>query len=36
MGMITLDKHIRQLYQSGLIAEEVALGYVENPNILEG
>jgi len=36
MGMITLDKYIKQLYQAGLITQEVALGYVENPNVLEG
>jgi len=35
MGMITLDKHIKQLYQAGLITQEVALGYVESSSVLD-
>jgi len=33
-GMITLDKHIGELYNGGLITKEVALGQMENPNDL--
>ncbi|MCX6798452.1 MAG: PilT/PilU family type 4a pilus ATPase [Candidatus Falkowbacteria bacterium] len=34
-GMVTLDKHIKELYNKGLITQEVALGQMENPNELE-
>ncbi|MFA6514117.1 MAG: PilT/PilU family type 4a pilus ATPase [Patescibacteria group bacterium] len=35
MGMITLDKHIRQLYKDGLIERATALGQMEDQASLE-
>ncbi len=35
-GMITLDRHIKQLYQDGEISREVAIGQMEDPQLLEG
>lgn len=35
IGMITLDKSIKQLYKSGQISYEVALSYIEDPRTLE-
>ena len=35
-GMITLDKHIKQLYQEGLISKESALSQMEDPGSLDG
>lgn len=35
IGMITLDRDIKQLYQSGEISREVAMHQMDNPNILE-
>jgi len=35
VGMITLDKSIKQLYQSGQVSYEVARSYVEDPRSLE-
>ncbi len=35
VGMVTLDKHIRQLYQEGVINRETALSQMEEPDNLE-
>lgn len=35
IGMITLDRHIKELYQSGQIDKDVALRQMEDPNTLE-
>jgi twitching motility protein PilT len=35
IGMITLDRHIKQLYQAGEIDRETALHQMEDPNILD-
>lgn len=35
LGMITLDKHIRQLYQAGEISREAALRQMEDPQSLD-
>jgi len=35
IGMITLDKHIKQLFQAGEISREDALRQMEDPNILD-
>ena len=35
VGMITLDKHIKQLYQDGIIDREAALGQMQYPDTLE-
>lgn len=35
LGMITLDKHIRQLYQAGEISREAALRQMEEPQSLD-
>jgi len=35
IGMITLDRHIKQLYQAGEISRDVALRQIEDPNILD-
>jgi len=35
-GMITLDRHIKQLYQNGEVSREVALGQMEDPQLLDG
>lgn len=34
-GMVTLDKHIKELYNKGLITQEVAMSQMENPSELE-
>jgi len=34
-GMVTLDRHIKQLYQAGEISREVALGQMEDPQLLD-
>lgn len=34
-GMITMDKHLKELYQAGQISKEVALGQMDNPSDLE-
>ncbi len=36
LGMVTLDRHIKELYQSGEISREVALRQMEDPAILDG
>lgn len=33
-GMMTLDKHLQELFHQGLITKEVAMGQMENPNEL--
>jgi len=35
MGMITLDRHIKQLYQAGEVSREVAARQMEDPSILD-
>jgi twitching motility protein PilT len=35
VGMITLDKHIRELYQNGLVGREAALSQMQDPSSLE-
>jgi twitching motility protein PilT len=35
IGMITLDRHIKQLYQAGEISRDTALHQMEDPNILD-
>lgn len=35
IGMITLDKHIKQLYQAGEITRDVALGQMSDPQALD-
>jgi twitching motility protein PilT len=35
IGMITLDRHIKELYQTGEISREVALRQMEDPNVLD-
>ena len=35
IGMITLDRHIKQLYQAGEISRDVALRQMEDPNVLD-
>lgn len=35
IGMITLDKHIKQLYEKDLIEKEVAINQMEDPKMLE-
>lgn len=34
-GMITLDRHLKQLYQNGLISRDDAVRYMDNPQILD-
>ncbi len=34
-GMITLDRHLKQLYQAGEISRETALFQMEDPNVLD-
>jgi len=34
-GMITLDRHIKQLYQSGEISRETALNHISDQNLLD-
>lgn len=34
IGMVTLDRHIKQLYQGGEISREVAIAQMENPETL--
>jgi len=33
--MITLDRHIKELYQTGEISREAALRQMEDPNVLD-
>ena len=35
LGMITLDRHIKQLYQAGEIEREAALGQMSDPQMLD-
>lgn len=35
IGMVTLDRHIKELYQSGQISREVATRQIEDPNVLD-
>jgi len=35
IGMITLDRHIKELYQSGQISRDVALHQMEDPTVLD-
>ncbi len=35
IGMITLDRHIKELYQAGEISREVAIRQMEDPNVLD-
>jgi twitching motility protein PilT len=35
LGMITLDRHIKQLYQAGEIERDVALGQMSDPQMLD-
>jgi len=35
IGMITLDRHIKELYQTGEISREAALRQMEDPNVLD-
>ncbi|HZJ41062.1 MAG TPA: type IV pilus twitching motility protein PilT [Candidatus Saccharimonadales bacterium] len=33
-GMITMDKHVKQLYKDGIISREIALGQLGDPGLL--
>jgi twitching motility protein PilT len=35
IGMVTLDRHIKELYQAGEISREVALRQMEDPAFLD-
>jgi twitching motility protein PilT len=35
IGMVTLDRHLKELYQSGQITRETAIGHIEDTRLLD-